>query len=146
MPNETMLQNSKLLGIVVISSGDILHEVLLVNLLMPGEYRREEGGSRCPPMFRARLESPETSLLLPGGASTQMSVLIGRLAPNIDERNQKLRKRKSLALASTYSRIAGSGSMRAIATAPIMVEKIEKKARSLSAVRLPGIKGIIRSL
>jgi len=67
-------------------------------------------------------------------------------APNIDERNQKLRKRKSLALASTYSLIAGSGSMRAIATAPIMVEKIEKKARSLSAVRLPGIKGIIRSL
>ena len=61
-------------------------------------------------------------------------------------KNQKLRKRNSLALASTFSRIAGSGSMRAISIAPIIVEKIEKKARSLSAVRRPGIKGSIRSL
>ncbi len=30
--------------------------------------------------------------------------------------------------------------------APIIVEKIEKKARSLSAARRPGIKGSIRSL
>ena len=60
--------------------------------------------------------------------------------------SQKLRKRKSLALASTFSRIAGSGSMRAISIAPIIVEKIEKNARSLSAVRTPGIKGSIRSL
>ena len=64
----------------------------------------------------------------------------------LDPKNQKLRNRKSLALVSTFSRIAGSGSMRAISTAPIIVEKIEKKARSLSAVRCPGIKGTIRSL
>jgi Family of unknown function (DUF6010) len=51
----------------------------------------------------------------------------------------KLRKRRSLALARTFSRIAGSGSMRASSVAPIMVEKIAKKARSLSAVRLPGM-------
>ena len=55
----------------------------------------------------------------------------------------KLRKRKSLALASTFSRIAGSGSMRAISTAPIIVEKIAKKARSLSRVRRPGMNGSI---
>jgi len=48
---------------------------------------------------------------------------------------QKLRMRKSLVLASTFSRIAGSGSMRAISIAPIIVEKIAKKARSLSEVR-----------
>ena len=35
--------------------------------------------------------------------------------------------------------------MRAISIAPIMVEKIAKKARSLSAGRRPGIKGSIRS-
>jgi hypothetical protein len=38
-------------------------------------------------------------------------------------------KKKSLAFARTFSRIAGSGSMRAISMAPIIVEKIEKKAR-----------------
>ena len=63
-----------------------------------------------------------------------------------DPKNQKLRKRKSLALASTFSRIAGSGSIRAISIAPIIVEKIEKNARSLSAVRRPGINGSIRLL
>jgi hypothetical protein len=47
---------------------------------------------------------------------------------------QKLRKRKSLVLASTFSRIVRSGSSRAIATAPIIVEKIAKNPRSLSAV------------
>ena len=41
-------------------------------------------------------------------------------------------------LASTFSR-AGSGSMRAISTAPIIVEKIAKKVRSLSTVRRPGM-------
>jgi hypothetical protein len=56
---------------------------------------------------------------------------------------QKLCKRKSLALPSTFSRIAGSGSMRAISVAPIIVEKIAKKARSLSTVRRPGMKGSI---
>jgi hypothetical protein len=61
-------------------------------------------------------------------------------------RGQKPRKRKSLALASTFSRVAGSGSMRAISTAPIIVEKIAKNARSRSAVRRPGINGIIRFL
>ena len=55
---------------------------------------------------------------------------------------QKLRMRKSLVLASTFSRIAGSGSMRAISIAPIIVEKIAKKARSLSEVRRPGMNGI----
>ena len=58
---------------------------------------------------------------------------------HFDPKNQKLRKRNSLALASTFSRIAGSGSIRAISIAPIMVEKMAKKARSLSAVRWPGI-------
>ena len=38
--------------------------------------------------------------------------------------NQKLRKRRSLAFASTFSRISGPGSMRAISVAPIIVEKI----------------------
>ena len=37
---------------------------------------------------------------------------------------QKLDRRKSLAFASTFSRIAGSGNMRAISMAPIMVENI----------------------
>jgi hypothetical protein len=50
-------------------------------------------------------------------------------------KNQKLRKRKSLAVASTFSRIAGSGSIRAISIAPTIVEKMEKKALSLSAAR-----------
>jgi len=43
---------------------------------------------------------------------------------HIDSGNQKLRKRKSLALASTFSRMAGSGSRRAISIAPAIVEKI----------------------
>jgi hypothetical protein len=60
-----------------------------------------------------------------------------------NQEDQKPRKRKSLALPSTFSRIAGSGSMRAISTAPIIVEKIAKKARSLSTVRRPGMNGII---
>ena len=64
----------------------------------------------------------------------------------VSEFNQKLRSRKSLALANTFSRIPGSGSKRANSIAPIIVEKIEKNARSLSAVRRPGMKGIIRSL
>jgi hypothetical protein len=59
---------------------------------------------------------------------------------------RKLRKRKSCAVASTIARAAGSGSMRAIEIAPIMVEKITTKLRSLSATRRPGIKGSIRSL
>src|SRR5438445_6153479 len=63
-----------------------------------------------------------------------------------DSGGQKLRKRKSLALLSTVSRIAGSGSIRAISTAPIIVEKIAKKARSLSVVRRPGMNGTIRFL
>jgi hypothetical protein len=41
--------------------------------------------------------------------------------------NQKLRKRRSIALASTFSRIAGSGSIRAISVAPTIVEKMERK-------------------
>lgn len=36
--------------------------------------------------------------------------------------------------------------MAAISMAPIIVEKIAKKARSLSAVRLPGTNGTIRFL
>ncbi len=63
-----------------------------------------------------------------------------------DCRGQKLCKRKSLVLASTFSRTARSGSKRAISTAPIMVEKIAKKARSLSALRWPGMNGNIRLL
>jgi len=59
---------------------------------------------------------------------------------------QKLRKRKSLVLASTFSRIAESGRIRAMSIAPIIVEKIAKKARSLSAVRWPGMNGNIRLL
>ncbi len=57
--------------------------------------------------------------------------------------DQKLRKRKSLALASTFARMARSGSRRAISMAPIIVEKIAKKARSFSAVRRPGMNGNI---
>jgi hypothetical protein len=66
--------------------------------------------------------------------------------PFVRSETQKLDKRKSLAVARTFSRIAGSGSMRAISIAPAIVEKIAKKARSLSAARRPGIKGSIRSL
>jgi hypothetical protein len=58
---------------------------------------------------------------------------------------QKLRKRKSLAVSRTCPR-AESGSMRAISTAPVIVEKIVKKARSLSAIRRPGMNGTIRFL
>jgi hypothetical protein len=66
---------------------------------------------------------------------------------HINPTNQKLRKRRSLALASsTFSRIAGSGSIRAISIAPTIVEKMEKKARSLSVVRRPGMNGSIRLL
>ena len=53
---------------------------------------------------------------------------------------QKLRKRRSLALPSTVFR-AAAGSTRAISTVPIIVEKIAKKARSLSTVRRPGMNG-----
>ena len=53
---------------------------------------------------------------------------------------QKLRKRKSRAVASTLVRAAGSGSTRAIATAPSVLE------RYLSLARRPGIKGSIRFL
>ena len=60
--------------------------------------------------------------------------LFATVAP-IGNQESKLRKRNSLALASTFSRIAGSGSIRAISVAPIIVEKMEKKARSLSAGR-----------
>ena len=42
-------------------------------------------------------------------------------------------------LASTFCRIARSGSIRAISIAPIIVEKIAKKARSLSVVLWPGM-------
>jgi hypothetical protein len=45
--------------------------------------------------------------------------------------------RKSLALPSTPSLVTGSGIMRAISTAPIIVEKITKKARSLYRARRP---------
>jgi hypothetical protein len=62
------------------------------------------------------------------------------------ETTQKLRNRKSLALASTFSLVTGSGIMRAISTAPIIVEKITKKARSLSAARRPGMNRSILSL
>ena len=47
-----------------------------------------------------------------------------------DREGQKLRERNARALRSTFSRIAGSGSMRSISVAPIMVEKIAQKARS----------------
>jgi hypothetical protein len=49
---------------------------------------------------------------------------------------QKLRNRKSVALPSTLSLVTGSAMKRAISTALIIVEKITKKARSLSR-RLP---------
>ena len=65
---------------------------------------------------------------------------------SVEKKNQKLCKRNSLALANTFSLIAGSGNIRAISIAPIIVEKIEKNARSLSTVRRPGIKGTIRFL
>lgn len=58
---------------------------------------------------------------------------------------QKLRKRKSRALPSTVCR-TGAGSAQASSMAPIIVEKIAKKARSLSAVRRPGMNGTMRFL
>ena len=70
---------------------------------------------------------------------------VARHSP-MTEDSQKLRKRKSLALPSTFSRISGSGSMRAISIAPIIIEKIAKKARSLSTVRRPGINTILSEL
>ena len=63
---------------------------------------------------------------------------------SVDPKNQKLRKRNARAVASTFSRIARSGSIRAISIPPSLVEKMIKKAHALSAVRRPGIKGIIR--
>jgi len=68
---------------------------------------------------------------------------LASMPPQVRHTHQKLRKRNSLAQASTFSRIASSGNIRAISMAPIMVEKMEKKARSLSAVRWPGINGSI---
>jgi hypothetical protein len=59
---------------------------------------------------------------------------------------QKLRRRKSLVWYSTFSRAGRCGSIRAISTAPIIVEKIAKKAHSLSAGRSPGMNGNIRLL
>lgn len=59
---------------------------------------------------------------------------------------QKLRNRNSLVLARNFLRAAGSGIMRAISTAPTMVEKITSNARSLSTARLPGMNRNIRSL
>ena len=63
-----------------------------------------------------------------------------------ETKGQKLRSRRSLALPSTFSRIAGSGNIRAISIAPIIVEKMAKKARSLSALRRPGMNGTMRTL
>jgi hypothetical protein len=60
--------------------------------------------------------------------------------------NQKLRKRNSRTVDSTFTRIAGSGSRRAISIAPIIVEKITKNARSLSGVLRPGMNGSMRLL
>jgi hypothetical protein len=60
-----------------------------------------------------------------------MSTGVGVCATANSTQNQKLRKRRPLALTSTFSRIAGSGSIRAISIAPTVVEKMEKKARSL---------------
>ena len=76
-------------------------------------------------------------------AIAQLALL---LIPAYTCQDQKLRKRKSRVPASTFSRIARSGRIRAISTDPIMVEKITKKARSLSAVRWPGMNGNIRLL
>lgn len=64
----------------------------------------------------------------------------------VGSRTEKLNKRNSSAVARTFSRIAGPGSDRAISKAPANVEKMIKKARSLFAVRRPGMKGTIRSL
>jgi hypothetical protein len=55
-------------------------------------------------------------------------------------------RRKSLTLANTFSRIVGSGSKRVISIAPIIVEKVAKKALSLSAGRRPGMYGCTRRL
>jgi quercetin dioxygenase-like cupin family protein len=60
--------------------------------------------------------------------------------------SQKLRRRNSCACASTFSCIVRSGNRRAISIAPIIVEKIAKKARSLSAIRRPGMNDTIRLL
>jgi hypothetical protein len=80
-----------------------------------------------------------------GSREMNPSFRVARHLP-VTEGRQKLRKRKSLALPSTFSRIAGSGSSLEISIAPIIVEKIAKKARSLSLVRRPGINGTIRLL
>jgi hypothetical protein len=57
-----------------------------------------------------------------------MSTGVGVCATANSTQNPKLRKRRSLALTSTFSRIVGSGSIRAISIAPTIVEKMEKKA------------------
>ena len=106
-----------------------------LRLCLPAPSRR---GIRAQTMAVHKFSLAGTDLLITGdnGINARTAVFTRR-------EGQKLRKRKSLALPSTFSRIAGSGSMRAISVAPIMVEKIAKKACSLSTVRRPGMNGSI---
>src|SRR5262249_14880026 len=55
-------------------------------------------------------------------------------------RSQKLFSKNCFVLAKTHSLPSRSGIMRAISSAPIIVEKIAKNARSLSTVLRPGMK------
>lgn len=95
--------------------------------------------------FRVRLRV-ELAVRTRGCLGSEHRILLCLSVCFTIRKSQKLRNRKSLALPSTFSRIARSGSMRAISTAPVIVEKIAKKARSLSATRRPGMKGTIRFL
>ena len=92
------------------------------------------------PVAPAKFPAPD--LFRADNGRTVVDFQIARQSPM----RQKQRKRKSLALPSTFSRIAASGSSRAISIAPIIVEKIAKNARSLSTIRRPGMNGTIRVL
>jgi hypothetical protein len=59
--------------------------------------------------------------------------------PSLNEGRQNLRKRNSLALASTFSRAPRSGSIRTTSTAPAINEKNRKKGVSLLPNRRSGI-------
>jgi hypothetical protein len=95
---------------------------------------------------RALLDGNYTANILTAQNMSKLSQMTGLPDDAAESGNQKLLKRKSRALARTFSRAARSGNMRAISTAPTIVEKITKKARSLSLARCPGIKETIRSL
>ena len=81
----------------------------------------------------------QVSTLIPQACACGYRLMPATRAEVVDEQTQKLRKRKLRVWASIAARMARSGNRRAMATAPIMVEKMARKLRPLSALRRPGI-------